>query len=88
MGAIASASDLSAVGILAIVAVMYFFGLIVPRRVYKDMERQRDKYEVAYTELRNRYDKQFDSRIEANTEALRLVQKSFESIAEVDTKTS
>jgi hypothetical protein len=72
--------NLSAIGMLAIIAMMYFTGLIVPRKSFKDMERQRDHYEEAYNKIRDKYDQLMDSKIEANTEALRLVRKSFESL--------
>lgn len=76
MGSIA---NLSAVGILAIISVMYFFGMIVPGPVHRDMRRQRDYYEKAYHTLRDKYEERLDSRMEANTEALLLIQRSFES---------
>lgn len=82
MSALGSMANLSAVGILAIVSVMYFLGLIVPGPVHKDMRRQRDYYEEAYRKLRDKYEERLDTRLEANTEALTLVQHSFESIAD------
>jgi hypothetical protein len=73
--------NISFAGILAFVAVMYFTGLIVPRRVYKDMEKQRDTWEAEWRYLREQIDNRVETKIDANTEALRLVQQSFESIS-------
>jgi hypothetical protein len=73
--------NMSAAGILALVAVMFFTGMIVSRRVYKDMERQRDFWEAEWRIIRDREVERNDTKIEANTEALRLVQQSFESLS-------
>lgn len=73
--------NISAVGVLAFVAIMYFTGMIVPGRVYKDMERQRDFWEAEWRYLRDKEQDRTDTKIEANTEALRLVQQSFESLS-------
>lgn len=73
--------NISAAGILGLVAVMFFTGMIVSRRVYKDMERQRDFWEAEWRIIRDKEAERTDTKIEANTEALRLVQKSFESLS-------
>lgn len=74
--------NISAVGILAFVAVLYFTGWIVPKPVYKDMERQRDVWEGEWRYLRDKYEEREKADREANTEALRLVHKSFESLSD------
>lgn len=73
--------NISAAGILAFVAVMFFTGMIVPRRVYRDMEKQRDFWEAEWRIIRDKEAERTDTKIEANTEALRLVQQSFESLS-------
>lgn len=73
--------QISAGAILAFVAVMYFTGMIVPRSIYKDMEKQRDFWESEWRVIRDKENERNDTKIEANTEALRLVQKSFESLS-------
>ena len=71
-----------AAGILAFVAVLFFTGMIVPRRTYKDMERQRDFWEAEWRLIRDKETERTDSKLEENTEALRLVQKSFEAMSD------
>lgn len=73
--------NISAAGILAFVAIMFFTGMIVPRRVYRDMEKQRDFWEAEWRIIRDKEAERTDTKIEANTEALRLVQQSFESLS-------
>lgn len=73
--------NVGAVGILVFVAVMYFTGQIVPKAMYKDMERQRDFWEKEWRLIRDKEIERNDSERSANTEALRLVQQSFESLS-------
>jgi hypothetical protein len=73
--------NISAAGILGLVAVMFFTGMIVSRRVYKDMERQRDFWEAEWRIIRDKEAERTDTKIEANTEALRLFQQSVESLS-------
>lgn len=79
-------ANLSAVGILAIVAMMIFTGMLVPWRNHNETKKERDEWKEAYNKLREKYDERFDSRMAANTEALALVQKSFEAITDGKTK--
>jgi len=74
--------NVSAAGVLTFVAVLFFTGQIVSRRVYKDMERQRDFWEAEWRTIRDKEIQRADTQIEANTETLRLVQKSFEAISD------
>lgn len=73
--------NISAVGILAFVAVLYFTGWIVPKPIYKDMERQRDFWEAEWRTIRDKETERSDNQIKANTEALDLVQRSFEALS-------
>jgi len=77
---ISSWGNLGAAGVLAIVVIGIFTGRLVPRRVYKDMEGQRDKWEGIATRLQEREAELYASRMAANTEALAAVQQSFNTI--------
>jgi hypothetical protein len=74
-------SNLSAAGFLGIVVILLLTGMIVPRRVYKDMERQRDFWEGEWRIIRDKEVERSETKLDANTETLRLVQQSFESLS-------
>lgn len=78
--------NLSAVGMLAVIGMFVFTGLLVPRRVLQDMEKQRNDYREAYILLREKYDNRFDARLQVNTEALGLVQEIFAPKSDTQSK--
>lgn len=77
---LASYGNVSAAGVVVFIVILISTGRLVPRRVYKDMESQRDHWEEQWNILQRERAESFRTERQANTEALRTVQASFESV--------
>lgn len=71
--------DLGAGGIVVLAVLGILTGRIVPRQVLKDVEAQRDVYKQAWEQQCARND-EFGGQVDANTEALRTVERMLTSI--------
>jgi Fe-S cluster biosynthesis and repair protein YggX len=69
-------SDLGAGGLVVLAVLLLLTGRIVTRAVYEDMVRQRDKWETAW-QASQRALAERDALIDANTEAMRTLEQSF-----------
>ena len=69
-------SDLGAGGLVVLAVLLLLTGRIVTRAVYEDMTRQRDKWEAAWKDSQRALADR-DALIDANTEAMRTLEASF-----------
>jgi hypothetical protein len=70
--------DLGPTGLVALFVLLLFTGRVVTRAVYQDMVAQRDKWESAWQASQQALAER-DALIDANTEALKTVEASFNS---------
>jgi len=80
--------NLSAAGLLAIVAMLVFTGRLVPRSMYKDMEGQRDRMQELWEKANQQLLDEYEAKVEANTEALRAVEQTFNALPRNRTKST